>query len=346
MKKLILILLSGLLLFGCGENTKEQKPEEQKDQFTFDTTDIKASPVDNPDQSFYLRYKLEKGKSYNFRLTAISKDEQTISTKDTTMTQGMDQIMVYNMKFTPTAIDADSTIEMEAVITSIKVDGTFGNEPVHYQSGTTKDSADIVKFAQYESLAKNSFNIRISKLGELLDIFRADKIVNKLLDIKGYADSLKSEEKATLKNDITESMLKPMMSQVFRKLPAQKMSKDSTWKVEQAPTQLMVFQAQNTSIFKITEMENLNGDLIADVEATLKTKITGKNKLTDRGINYEFKQPETTGGGKIYFNVSKGLVQKTKLNTSVTTSFNMESQGQKGSKKEVIFNTNILEYIP
>lgn len=346
MKKLILILFTGLLFIGCGENTKEQTPDDQKDQFTFDTTDIKATPVENPAQSFYLRYKLEKGETYKFRLTAISKDEQTISSKDTTITQGLDQTMVYNMKFTPTEVDADSTMEMEAIITSIKVDGTFGDQPVHYQSGSKNDSADVVKFAQYESLVKNPFDVRVSKLGEVLDIYRADKIVNKLLDIKGYADSLKTDEKATLKNDITEGMLKPMLSQVFRKLPVQKMSKDSTWKVEQPPTQLMVFQAQNTSIFRITGMENLNGDLLADVEATLKTNITGKNKMTDRGINYEFQQPKTTGGGKIYFNISKGLVQKTKLNTSVTTIFTMESQGQKGTKSEMISNTNILEYIP
>ncbi len=346
MKQLILILLTGLLFFGCGENTKEQKPEEQKDQFTFDTTDIKASPVDNPDQSFYLRYKLEKGKTYSFRLTAISKDQQTISTKDTLITQEMNQTMVYNMRFTPTEVDADSTIEMEAVITSVKVDGTFGNEPVSYQSGATKDSADIVKFAQYESLIKNSFDVRVSKLGELLDIYRADKIVNRLLDIKGYTDSLKTEEKTTLKNDITEGLLKPMLSQVFRKMPVHKMSIDSTWKVDQAPTQLMVFKAQNISTFKITGMENLNGDLIADIEAGLKTKFTGQNKMTDRGIKYEFEQPEATGGGKVYFNVSKGLVQKTKLNTSVTLSYNMESQGQKGTKKELISNVNILEYLP
>ncbi len=346
MKKLILILITGLLLFGCGENTKEQKPEEQKDQFAFDTTDIKASPAENPDQSFYLRYKLEKGKSYNFRLTAMSKDAQTISTNDTTMSQNMDQTMIYNMKFTPGEIDADSTMEMEAVISSIKVDGTLGDQPIHYQSGITKDSADIDKFAQYESLVKNPFDIRVSKLGEVLDIYRADKIVNKLLDIKGYADSLKAEEKANLKNDIVEGMLKPMMSQVFRKLPVQKMAKDSVWKVEQPASQLLVFQAKNTSSFTITNVRKLDGDLIADIEASLKTEISGKNKLTDRGINYEFQQPETTGGGKIYFNVSKGLVQKTKLFTSVTTSFKMESQAQKGTKKEIISNTNILEYIP
>ncbi|HEY6907132.1 MAG TPA: hypothetical protein VI230_06655, partial [Ignavibacteriaceae bacterium] len=179
-----------------------------------------------------------------------------------------------------------------------------------------------------------------------LDVFRTDKIVNKLLQIRGYSDSLKAEEKAQLKNDITEGVLKPMISQVFRKLPVGKMAKDSSWNVEQPPTQLMVFQAQNTSVFKITGMENLAGDLIADIGAGLKTKITGKNKVTDRGVNYEFQNPITSGGGKVYFNITKGLVQKTKLNTSVTLSFNLESQGQKGSKKETISNINILEYIP
>lgn len=346
MKKLVLIILTASIIYGCGDKNNEQKPDEQKDKFAFDTTDIKTTPVENPDQTFYMRYKLQKGTSYNFRLTAISTDDQTITSKDTTLSQSMNQTMIYNMKFTPTLIDADSTMELKAVITSIKMDGAVGNEPVHYQSGVTKDSADISKYAQYESLLQNPFEIRISKLGELLDLFRTDKIVNKLLDIRGYADSLKSEEKAALKNDISEGLLKPMISQVFRKLPLGKVAKDSTWKVEQPASQLMVFQAQNTSLFKITGIESLEGDLIADIDAGLDTKITGKNKLTDRGVNYEFEKPVTSGEGKIFFNLTRGVVQKTKLKTSITLSFRMESRGQSGSKKEVISNTNILEYIP
>ena len=289
---------------------------------------------------------LEKGTKYNFRLTAISKDEQTITTKDTTMTQAMDQTMTYNISFTPTSIDEDSTAEMRALINSVKVDGNVGNEQVHYQSGVTKDSADIDKYAQYESLVQIPFDIRISKIGEVLDIFKTDKIVDKLLEIKGYTDSLKSDEKAKLKNDITQSVLRPMIGQVFRKLPLEKMAKDSSWKVEQAVTQIMVFQTKNTSVFNVTGIEKLNGDLIADIEAGLKTSFTGKNKLTDRGINYEFQNPVTSGGGKIFYNVTKGLVQKSRLSTSILLSYKMESAGQKGSKQEKISNTNILEYLP
>jgi Family of unknown function (DUF6263) len=345
MKKSIFIILAGILISGCGDQNKQTNKPGKQDQFTFDTTDIKATPVENPKQDFYLRYKLEKGKTYRYRLTAISKDDQSLTSKDTTLNQGYDQTMVYNIAFKPTEIDADSTIEMEVNVSSIKVDGTFGDQQVHYQTGMTKDTAEINKYAQYESLVENPFDIRVSKIGEVLDIFKTDKIVNKLLDIKGYADSLKAEEKATLKNDITDGVLKPLIGQVFRKLPVTKTAVDSSWKVEQPVTQLMVFQAQNTSIFTIGKVENLNGDLIAEVQAGLKTNITGKNKLTDRGINYEFEKPVTSGGGKVYFNISKGLVQKTKLSTAVTLSFKMESGGQKGSKKESMSNVNILEYL-
>lgn len=346
MKKLIIILLTGFLIYGCGGKKNEEKPADQKDKFSFDTTDIKASPVENPNQEFYLKYKLDKGNTYNFRLTAISKDVQTISSKDTTFSQSIAQTMIYNIGLEVTDVDADSTMEMKATINSIKVDGDADNQPIHYQSGITKDTADIKKYAQYESLVKNPFNVRVSKLGEVLDVYRADGIVNKLLEIREYADSIKSDEKSSLKNDITEGVLKPLLSQIFRKLPDHSVSKDSTWKIEQAATRLMVFQAQNTSLFNITGIEKLDGDLIADIRAGLDTKITGKNKLTEQGVNYEFKNPETSGWGKIYFNVTKGFVQKTKISTSVALAFNMESRGQTGNRKEVITNTNILEFIP
>jgi len=344
MKKIFIILIAGLIIYGCGGQKKE-KPVESQNKFNFDTTDIKAVPVANQNQLYLLRYKLQKGNTYNFRVTAISKDEQTISNKDTTMSQNMEQTMIYNLGFDVTDIDADSTMEMKTTINSIKVDGSAGTQKIQYQSGLTKDTAEIHKYAEYESLVRNPFNIRISKLGDLLDIYRVEGIVNKLLKIRGYADSLKSEEKITLKNDITESVLKPILNQIFRKMPDNKVSKDTTWKIEQPATSLMVFQVENTTIFTITGIENLNGDIIADIQGGLKTKISGKNTLNQQGVNYEFTKPETSGGGKIYFNITKGLLQKTKTSSSVKIGVSMESRGQKGNKKEIITNTNIVEYL-
>lgn len=345
MNKLLIILIAGLILFGCGGQKKEEKPQ-QKDQFAIDSSGLKTVPVENPNQQYYLRFKLAKGTTYNFRLTAISKDDQTISSKDTTLNQTINQTMIYNVGLNVTDIDADSTMEIKAEISSIKVDGNAGEQQLHYQSGVTKDTAEIDKFAQYESLVKNPFSVRVSKYGELLDIFRADGIVNKLLKIRGYSDSLKTEEKASLKNDITEGVLKPLLSQIFRKLPENKVAKDSSWNLVQPPSQMMVFQVQNTSVFKITGTKKLGDEIIADIDAGLKTKISGNNKVSQQGVNYEFQNPKTSGGGIIYFNVSRGLIQKTKISTSIVIAFNMESKGEKGNKKEVITTTNLLEYLP
>ncbi len=345
MKTLFFVLIAGLIIYGCGGQKKDDKPQ-QKNEFAVDTMELKTAPVDNPNQEYLLRYKLAKGNTYNFRLTAISKDDQKIVSKDTTMNLTIDQTMIYNVGLNVSGIDSDSSLEMKAEINSIKVDGSAGTEKIHYQSGTTKDTAEINKYAQYEALVKNPFDVRISKYGELLDVYRADGIVNKLLEIRGYRDSLKTEEKASLKNDITESLLKPLLSQIFRKLPDNKVSKDSSWKIEQPPTRLMVFQVQNTSIFKIKETNKLDDDIIAKIDAGLQTKISGDNKASQQGVNYQFENPKTSGSGTIYFNVSKGLIQKTKITTSISIAFNMESKGETGNKKETIITTNVLEYLP
>lgn len=345
MKKLLIILIAGLMISGCGGQKKNEQPKP-KDQFAVDSSALKIVPAENPYQVYYLRYKLAKGNIYNFRLTAISKDDVTMSSKDTTLNQSMNQTMIYNLGLNVMDIDADSTMELKTTINSIKVDGSAGTQQLHYQSGVTKDTAEINKYAQYESLVNNPFSARVSKYGEVLDVFRADGIVNKLLEIRGYKDSLKSEEKANLKNDITESLLKPLLSQIFRKLPENKVSKDSSWNIELPPSRMMVFQVQNTSTFKIKETSKLDDDIIANIDAGSKTKFSGNNKVSQQGVNYQFENPKTSGSGNIYFNVSKGLIQKTRISTSISIAYNMESRGETGKKQEVISTTNLLEYLP
>ena len=93
----------------------------------------------------------------------------------------------------------------------------------------------------------------------------------------------------------------------------------------------------------------MNDDKIAVIDAGLKTIISGDNKVTDRGATYIFKKPVTSAEGKIYFNISKGCVQKSKTNTRIHISYTMEvptPKGlEKGTKTETVVNTNILELL-
>ena len=146
-----------------------------------------------------------------------------------------------------------------------------------------------------------------------------------------------------------ERALKPLVVQVFRQLTDKMVAKDSLWTNAQEPTKLMIFNAQNTSTYKIKSLELFNNDKIAVIDAGLKTTISGSNKVTDRGATYIFNKPITSADGKIYFNLSKGCVQKSKTNSKIQISYTMEvptPKGlEKGTKSETVINTNILELL-
>ena len=102
-------------------------------------------------------------------------------------------------------------------------------------------------------------------------------------------------------------------------------------------------------LFSIRRIENFKEDKVAVINASLETKITGNNKVTEQGFTYEFKKPETEASGKIYFNVDKGCIQKARVKTKLVISYTMEGDTpagkQKGSRSEVLEYTNIVELL-
>ncbi len=218
-----------------------------------------------------------------------------------------------------------------------------------YESGVTPDSIVKQGFAEYDALVNNEFDIRVSKYGEIHDIFRVDNIINKYLNTKGLADSASSTEKDQLKMEIIERVLKPLVIQIFRQLPKKTIAVDSTWSFSQPPAQLIVFRSQNTTTYKLKNLEKSGDDKLAVIVAGLITKVSGNNTMTKDGVVYSFKKPVTNAGGKIYFNLSQGLIQKSKTSTTINLSYSMEMQTpkgkQKGNRDEITSTTNIVELL-
>ncbi len=127
------------------------------------------------------------------------------------------------------------------------------------------------------------------------------------------------------------------------------MGKDSSWTYEKAAMPMMVFQMQYTNIYTIENLELLDGEKLVVITGTIKTNITGDPNYSEQGINYVFEKPVSSAGGKVYFNLDRGLVQKSRTETRMETSYTMEMQTpqglMKGSTKEVIINKNILELL-
>lgn len=347
MKLFISVIFALSILFGCDE--KDETSEKTKENnLNVDTTDISTTPMENPNEDFLMRYSFDLNKDYKYRIATLTDNLMTI-TADTTISQNANQNIVYLLNLKPIEIDNDSTIQFVCNFYSVKVDASVNGQTFSYQSGVTTDSLELAKYSEYEALINNPFNIRISKIGEIIEIFKSDKVLSRFLALRNLSDSVNADQKNMIREQITQGAIKPLMTQVFRKVSEKSVAKDSVWNYQQPPSPLLVFQLESTNVYKINSLENYKKDRLAVIDASLDTKITGKTEVTEQGYTYKFKKPETEASGKIYFNVDEGLIQKSRTKMKIVMSYTMEGDTpggrQKGSRYEVVQYDNIVELL-
>jgi hypothetical protein len=148
---------------------------------------------------------------------------------------------------------------------------------------------------------------------------------------------------------MSEGALKPLIQQIFRVLPQKNVSVDSSW-LYSYPTHITVFEVENINKYKLKGFEKLNNDRLAVINASLELRAKGKNKYTERGVDYDFKAPEAEGSGIIYFNIPKGCIQssktssKVKLNTTIKAPKTPKGP-MKAVRNDLIESTNIVELL-
>ena len=348
MKKLFVLTLLLLPLFiGCNKN-EEPKKEGNNLSTAFDSSDIKTVPItDGSFASVDLKYSLKKGSEYQYRLTSITDDNQSIKA-DTSIAQIIKQTLTYLLKLDVKDVDKDGVMEIEFTFTSVKLDASGNGKTFTYQSGSKLSAEDKKNYSDYEAIINNPFTARVSPKGDILEFFRTDRIANKILELKGLKDSVSLEEKKMLQQQISEGALRPLLAQVFRKLPDQQVKKDSVWSLTNPPAQLPFFEMTNTLKFKITSFEKYKDDNLAIIDAGLASQY----KISERAkqAKVTVKSPSYTGEGKIYFNLSKGLVERSKTNLYLTIEMSMNAPSRTGGMQKVIQRqytktTNILELL-
>ena len=345
-----LLVLSAVLFSACQQKkTEEEQKSTEEIASTFDSTALPTTKVEmDESQAFILKYNFIPGESFRYRMTAISQSEQSIET-DTSMTATMDQTLIYVINFKTLSLDKDSIAELQCTFASVNLKANVNGTEFSYQSGSLIDSTEKVKYAEYESFINNPFNIRVGKNGELIEIYKTDKIMNRFLSLRGLTDSLSVQDKAMFKEDISNGSIKPLLVQILREVPEHPLAKDSTWSYKRESLPVMIFKIDYTNLYKIEKFEMLGDDKIAIVDGVVQTKVNGNQTYSERGINYHFDKPITSASGKIYFNLDKGLIQKSRSQTRMETSYQMEMptpQGtKKGSAREITSNTNVLELL-
>jgi hypothetical protein len=351
MKNLIIIVLLSIALFiSC---QKEKSSEEQKAPeevaSTFDSTALATTSVDeSEDQSFVFRYKFIPGETFRYRLTTISQNQQSVQT-DSILTDKLDQTIIFILDFKTLSLDDDSVAELQCTFSSVNLKANANGREIFYKSDTKMDSIERKNFPEYESFLKNPFNLRVGKRGEIIDIYKIDKIMNRFLAIMGLADSLTAQEKVTAQQDLTTRTIKPLLAQMFREFPDRKMAVDSSWSYKRESMPVLVFKIDYENKYTVDKVEMLGKDKLAVITGSIKTTVTGDQTHNDRGVIYQFEKPVSTAGGQIYFNLNKGLIQKSRTQTSMQNAYSMEMPTPEGIKKaiakEVTSNVNVIELL-
>ena len=351
MKKILMLLMMlVLVLTSCQKEKSEEEDKTSTDvTATFDTTSLETTTIENDVQKpILLRYNFLPGETVKYRLTTISKTEQTVIS-DSTIYESFDQTLIFIINFKTLSLDQDSIAEIECTFTSINLNAKARGQEYKYQSGAQIDSAKRDQFAEYEALVNNPFNLRVSKLGSIIDIYKADKILNKFLEIKNLSDSVDAQQKVLAAQDLTSRNIKPLFTQIFREVPEKKIEIDSSWSYKRESLPVMVFQVDYENIYKLTNLELLGDDELAVITGSVKTKVNGEQNRTERGINYNFDKPISKASGKIYFNITKGIIQRSRTEASVQNGYTMEMPGPQGMQKatatEITTNTNVVELL-
>jgi hypothetical protein len=351
MKKILMLLLLSVIVFtACKSEKSEEKNESTSNlSSTFDSTALQTTAIDkNEQQPFFLRYKFLPGKTVKYRLTTISKTEQTV-TADSTRSERFDQTLIFIIDFKTLSIDQDSVADLECTFTSINLKASAKGQEYKYQSGTQIDSATRFQFAEYEALVSTPFNLRVNHLGSVIDIYKADRILNKFLDIRNLSDSVDAQQKILAAEDLTGRSIKPLITQIFREVPKQKIGVDSTWSYKRESLPVLVFQVDYENHYKLSNLELLGDDEMAVITGSVKTNVTGEQNRIERGITYNFDKPISKGTGKIYFNINKGFIQKSRTEATVQNGYKMEMPTPQGIQKaravEITTNINVVELL-
>lgn len=339
----LLIVLLMIVVVSCGSD--EKKSQENGDTTNTSQTENNYEPVEDNDATYSLKYKFDEGNEYRYNLRTISNNTQVIET-DTTITASANQTIDYEFSFEVVELDEQNVAELSVNIETINLDAMINGEKIEYNTDNELTPEEKREYLEYEAMANNPFRVRITEIGEVLEVSRIDKIIDKVLEMEGLVDSLSLQEKQQLMSNIGETLIKPLTQQLFRVLPKSDVGKDSSWS-QNYPSQLMVFQLNNTAKFTVLDIVQDEGDKLAKVSAGLNATFQGDKEAQQQGVQYSFNDPQVSGSGTWYFNIDEGLIQESETMTRIETSVNISAADAannpiKAFRKDIAVNTNII----
>lgn len=334
-------LLSLIIITSCGKKDVKTA-EELAATENLEVVDMKGETVN-------LLYKLEKGDKFRYRLTTEQTANESIQS-DSSISSISKQTVAYEFNFVVIDVDAEKTSELEVTISSVKLNANINGEEIKYDAGNSANTAeDKLRFMEYSVIHNIPFRARLTQYGEILEVTRLDKMVEKLNSLQPQQQNLTADQKVQIAQSLADAAIRPITQLVFRELPQKPIAKDSTWD-RRYPGQMSVFKIENIAVFTINDIVIVNSDKAAKITADLSITWEGEKKGEQNGMKYNFNDPIIKGDGNILFNIDEGLLIRGETSTTIEMVVNIEAKDAaqktvKTIRKDITTNKNIIELL-
>ncbi len=340
MYKLFVSIVILILLSACGNETDRKENSTDKE--------IKETVILDNSPGRELSYKFFEGRILRYNLKTDLISTQSIEA-DSSFYTGVKQNAEYVFELKVNRVDENEIAYITIRNNSIKVEGDFNGEKMSYDSRMFYSSRERKLFSDYEALKSKSYNVKVTKFGEVLDISDVGSILNELLEIQEMKNKISKDEKKSLEDQLIMSGIAPLTEQLFRKTTRELLTVGGSWD-QKYPSSFAGFEIDNVARYIIRDFKNVGNDIIAEIDGSLSISARGQNDFFEEGIKYHIKNPEVSGYGKINYNITKGCLQDSESLVKMYVEISMEAVDEnqrlvKAVKKESIENKSRLKLI-
>jgi Family of unknown function (DUF6263) len=326
----IIIALSFVFAYGCGDK-KDDKTLNDKT-----ATDLIKKDSITGKQVVTLKYAVKKGDKFSYKMVAkTSNMEKSPATEDKEMKQENEINYFYTKEVND--VDAAGIISYKMVFDSIFITSSMGEQSIKYNSNVNDSVRKNPAFVQYNSVVKNPFFIRVGSNGEITDVYGLEVIYDSLF--KALGDTLKEAEKEEIRQSFGKESVKEILQQEYQICPKEPLPVDSNW-VKTYNTTVLFFDVVNNAKYTLKGIENKDGQSIANIEAILNVEFKNK-EVTEKGMKVTVVNAETSGNGKISFNLNRGCISYKETNTNLKLELKLSAQGQTANSTQAV-STNLV----
>lgn len=321
--KVMLFFLAASLLFiqACDKNGSNGNGRT--------TSGNNSDLIRDEDGKVYINaiYRPSEKAKFSYKVIA-----ETITSEKSPVTE--DQEVISNQTLTYFYTQEVDNINDEGIVTYKMIfDSIFVNFTVNFKDSTIteiynsniQDSVyNLPDFIQYNALLNQSFYLRVDKVGDILDVYGLEKVYDNIY--KALGDTLNDQDKAMVRESFGKDAIKGIVQNQFQLFPGNEITIDSAW-TKSYETSLLVFPVRNNLSYKVTEINEENGNNVLTIQADLGIDFLQK-EISEQGAKYTLNKSEAGGSGQVKFDVSRGCIVFKNTRTSIELDAKLSAQGQ------------------